>query len=267
MRRHSSIVASMPFSLALPDVPNDVLLVAPFIVLLGYIIFGATGFGSSIISVPGLAHFFPLTFTVPLIATTDAFAATSTALRLRRLVAWREFVRLMPAMLIGIGLGATLLLNLPREPALLALGVFATSYGVYVIVGPPKFTRAPGWLVWPVGVIGGIFSALFGTGGPIYIVFLSARIGDKSALRATSAVVVALSVWIRLVLFIATGLLLNTTLLTVAVLLLPSMVIGLWIGNRLHHALSRGGVLRLIAGLLMINGIALIVRAVESMRS
>jgi len=44
------------------------------------------------------------------------------------------------------------------------------------------------------------------------------------------------------------------------------MVLGLWIGNRLHHALSRGGVLRLIAGLLMVNGIALIVRAVESMR-
>lgn len=256
----------MPFALSLPDVPIHVLLVAPFIVLLGYTIFGATGFGSSIISVPGLAHFFPLTFTVPLVTTTDAFAATSTAFRLRRLVVWREFARLLPAMLIGIALGATLLLNLPRNPALLALGVFAASYGAYVIVGPPKFARAPGWLVWPVGVVGGIFSALFGTGGPIYIVFLSARIDDKSALRATSAIVVFVSVWIRVALFIATGLLLNATLLTSVLLLLPVMALGLWLGNRLHHALSRGGVLRLIAGLLLINGIALIVRAVESMR-
>ena len=195
----------MPFPLSLPDVPNHVLLAVPLIVLLGYTIFGATGFGSSIISVPGLAHFFPLTFTVPLVTTTDAFAATTTALRLRRLVAWREFVRLLPAMLIGIALGATLLLNLPRDPALLALGVFAASYGTYVIVGTAKARRAPGWLVWPVGVVGGVFSALFGTGGPIYIVFLSARIDDKSALRATSAIVVALGVWIRLALFIATG--------------------------------------------------------------
>jgi hypothetical protein len=45
------------------------------------------------------------------------------------------------------------------------------------------------------------------------------------------------------------------------------MVLGLWLGNRLHHALSRGGVLRLIAGLLMINGVALIFRAVEALRS
>src|SRR5690348_1437307 len=125
----------MPTSLS--DIPTSALVVAPFIVLLGYTIFGATGFGSSIISVPGLAHFFPLTFTVPLITTTDTFASLSTALRYRRLVAWREFVRLLPAMLTGIGCGMTLLLNLPREPALLALGVFAATYGTYVIVGPP----------------------------------------------------------------------------------------------------------------------------------
>ena len=250
----------------LPDVPAHVLLIAPLIVLLGYTIFGATGFGSSIISVPGLAHFFPLTFTVPLITTTDAFAAMSTALRWRRLVAWREFGRLVPAMLIGITLGMTLLLNLPRNPALLALGVFAATYGMYVIIGPPKVASAPAWLVWPVGIIGGIFSALFGTGGPIYIVFLSARIGDKSALRATSAIVVAISVWIRLALFIGTGLLLNTPLVTLVVLLLPVMALGLWLGNRLHHALSGSGVLRLIAALLLGNGLALVVRAIGSMR-
>ena len=254
----------MPFSL--PDAPNHVLLATPLIVLLGYTIFGATGFGSSIISVPGLAHFFPLTFTVPLITTTDALAATSTAFRLRRLVVWREFGRLLPAMLIGIAVGGTLLLNLPRDPALLALGIFVSTYGSYILAGPRKFAHVPGWLVWPVGLVGGVFSSLFGTGGPIYIAFLSTRIDDKSALRATSAIVVGAAVWIRLVLFIATGLLLDPKLLAMAVLLLPIMALGLWIGNHLHHALSRGGALRLIAGLLMINGVALIVRALGSMR-
>jgi len=256
----------MPLPVSLSDIPTAALIVAPFIVLLGYTIFGATGFGSSIISVPGLAHFFPLTYTVPLITTTDACASLSTTLRYRRLVAWREFVRLLPAMLIGIACGMTLLLNLPRDPALLALGVFAASYGTYLIIGPPKTARASGWLAWPVGVVGGIFSALFGTGGPIYVIFLSARIADKSALRATSALVVAVSIWIRLALFVATGLLLDKTLIAMVLMLLPVTALGLWLGNRLHHALSHGGVLRLIAGLLMINGVALVVRAVGSMR-
>src|SRR5690348_18431065 len=105
----------MPFVSSLANLPDHVLLAAPFIVLLGYTIFGATGFGSSIISVPGLAHFFPLTFTVPLITATDAVASLSTALRYRRLVAWGEVLRLLPAMLIGIACGMTLLLNLPRD--------------------------------------------------------------------------------------------------------------------------------------------------------
>jgi len=169
-------------------------------------------------------------------------------------------------MLIGIALGGTLLLKLPRDPALLALGIFASIYGTYILAGSRKFAHLPGGLVWPVGVVGGVFSALFGTGGPIYIIFLSARIDDKSALRATSAIVVAAAVWIRLVFFIATGLLLDARLLAMVVLLLPIMALGLWLGNHLHHALSRGGVLRLIAGLLVINGVALILRAVESMR-
>ena len=248
-------------ALSLPDVATYVLVAVPLVVLLGYTIFGATGFGSSIISVPGLAHFFPLTFAVPLVTTVDAFAATSTAFRWRRLVAWREVRMLLPAMLAGIALGATLLLNLPRNPALLALGTFAATYGSYILAGPRRLARAPGWLAWPVGVAGGIFSALFGTGGPIYIVFLSARIDDKSSLRATSSIVVAVSVWIRLALFLGTGLLLDRQLLTMVLVLLPVMVLGLLLGNRLHHALSRGGVLRLIAALLIANGIALIVRA------
>jgi uncharacterized membrane protein YfcA len=247
------------------DIPLHVLVAVPCIVLLGYTIFGATGFGSSIISVPGLAHFFPLAFTVPLITTTDAFAATSTALRLRSLVAWREVRHLLPSQLIGIALGATLLLNLPRAPALLALGVFAACYGAYVLAGAQRLARAPGWLAWPVGVVGGVFSALFGTGGPVYVIYLSARLPDKAELRATAAIVVAISVWIRLALFLGTGLLLNRTLVLLVLLILPTMALGLWLGNRLHHALSGRGVLRLIAALLLANGVALIGRALQSL--
>jgi len=257
----------MSFALTLPDMPVHVLVAVPLIVLLGYTIFGATGFGSSIISVPGLAHFFPLTFTVPLVTTTDAFAALTTAFRLRRYVAWREVGRLLPAMLIGIGIGATLLLNLPPGPSLLALGLFAASYGGYVLSGAHRLRTAPPWLAWPIGVVGGIFSSLFGTGGPVYIVYLSARIPDKSSLRATSAIIVAVSVWIRVGLFIATGLLLNAPLLALVAALLPVMVLGLWLGNRLHHALSGSGVLRLIATLLVGNGIALIVRSIALLRA
>jgi uncharacterized membrane protein YfcA len=106
-----------------------------------------------------------------------------------------------------------------------------------------------------------VFSVLFGTGGPIYMVYLSARIRDKTPLRATSSVLVTISVWTRIVVFIVTGLLLNAPMLMLAALMIPVMFAGLKLGNRLHHALSAPGVLRLISGVLVANGVLLIARA------
>ncbi len=254
----------MPFSLPLPDVPWPVLAAIPVIVALAYVVFGATGFGSSIIAVPALAHAFPLTFAVPLVTALDVVAATTSSVRRWRHADWPEFRRIIPAILVGIALGATALVNLPRGPALLALGVFVASYGAYSLAGQRTLRRAPAWLALPIGVVGGVFSVLFGTGGPIYMVYLSARIQDKGTLRATSSVIVTVSVWLRVIVFIVTGLLLQAPLLVLALLMLPVMALGLMLGNRLHDALSRVGVMRLIALLLFGNGVLLIFRALEA---
>jgi uncharacterized membrane protein YfcA len=246
--------------LNLPELTPALVLTVAGIALIGYIIFGATGFGSAIVSVPLLAYMLPLAACVPLITTLDIFASTSTTWRNRRMVAWHEFGKLAPAMVVGIALGATLLVRLPAKPALVALGVFVTVYGAYVLSGAPRPAQAPGWLVWPIGVVGGVFSALFGTGGPVYIVYLSARIHDKSALRATAASVVAMSVWLRVALFIVAGVLLDARLLLLIVALVPPMALGVFIGHRLHARLSNASVLRLIAALLVANGLNLLAR-------
>jgi uncharacterized membrane protein YfcA len=107
-----------------------------------------------------------------------------------------------------------------------------------------------------------VFSALFGTGGPIYMIFLSARIEDKGTLRATASLMVTLSVWLRIALFAATGVLLHAPLLLLIGALLPVMALGVYLGHRLHQRLSSAGVLRLIAALLVINGVTLLARAV-----
>jgi uncharacterized membrane protein YfcA len=246
----------------LPDAPWYVLAALPLVVLAAYTVFGATGFGSSIIAVPALAHAFPLTFAVPLVTALDCAAAANASFRQWRRAEFAEIRRILPTMLLGIAAGTTLLVNLPRAPALLALGVFVAGYGVYALTGPREWRAVRPFWAWPIGLLGGVFSVLFGTGGPIYMVYLSARIGDKTTLRATSSVLVTISVLIRTGVFVATGLLLNAPLLVAAAALLPVMLAGYFLGNRLHFALSRTGVMRLIALLLVGNGALLVVRAV-----
>lgn len=233
----------------------------PFVVLAAYTMLGATGFGSSIVAVPLLAHAFPLTFAVPFVTALDG-VATLTASRAQWRDAQRaEIQRILPAALVGIALGATVLVSLPRAPALFALGVFVAGYGAWQLAGARRMRRASAWWALPIGLAGGVFSVLFGTGGPVYMVYLSARIGDKTALRATSSVLVTFSVWTRIAVFVSTGLLLQPALLVLAALVLPLVFVALRLGNRLHHALSGPGVLRLVAGLLVANGTLLVARA------
>ena len=169
-------------------------------------------------------------------------------------------------MLAGIAVGATLLVNLPRGPALLLLGIFVGVYGVHLLGGQREWKALhPGW-AWPLGFAGGVFSVLFGTGGPIFMIFLAARIHDKSRLRATSSIVVTVSVSIRAAVFVATGLLAHAQILVFAGLLVPAMLAGYFLGNRLHHALSRARVIHLIAALLVANGALLVVRALALLR-
>jgi hypothetical protein len=255
----------MPASL-FADLPWHVLVAVPLIVLAGYTVFGATGFGSSIIIVPALAHWFALTAIVPLFTALDCAATVNASFRQWRRAQWAEIRHIVPPMLLGIAAGALLLFNLPRAPALLALGVFVAAYGAYLLLGRREWRAAhPAW-AWPAGLLGGVFSVLFGTGGPLYMIYLSARIHDKTVLRATSSVIVTMSVLVRTVLFVATGLLLDAPLLVAAALLLPLMLAGYALGNRLHFALSRAGVLRAIAVLLVGNGAWLAARAVALLR-
>lgn len=249
----------------LPDAPWYVLAAIPFVILAAYAVFGATGFGSSVIAVPALAHVFPLTYVVPLVTALDAVAASNASGRQWRHANFGEVLRILPTMLAGIAAGTTLLVNIPRGHALLALGISVTAYAVYLVAGRREWKALPAHWAWPLGFAGGLFSALFGTGGPIYMIFLSARLRDKTVLRATSSIVITVSVAIRVTTFVATGLLTGGQILTAA-LLVPAMLAGYVLGNRLHHTLSRAGVMRLIAGLLAANGSLLVLRALSLLR-
>ncbi|MEO8136387.1 MAG: TSUP family transporter, partial [Betaproteobacteria bacterium] len=108
-----------------------------------------------------------------------------------------------------------------------------------------------------------VFSALFGTGGPLYMVFLSSRIDDKTALRATSSLLIALVVAIRAVAFAITGLWMQQGILLMVGLLLPVMLAGYALGSRLHRRLSGSAVRRAVALMLLANSVLLVARAFD----
>ena len=230
------------------------------VVLLGYVVFGVTGFGASPVTVPLLAHFLPLTFVLPLAGILDLASALALGIHTRRQANREELLILIPFTLVGLVLGVTLLVNLPRSVALRALGGFVCAYALYAIIRRDvRYRLGRGWAV-PAGLTGGVLGALFGVGGPPYVMYLTGRVTDPAMQRATISQMVILSVGGRVVAFAIAGLLFSGALWLAVMFLLPAAWAGVWVGNRVHARVSPPMTARIIGAALFLTGATLIVR-------
>lgn len=241
--------------------PAEILVAATLIVFTAYVIFGIAGFGSTLVSVPLLAHLFPLRSVIPTIVLLDCIASISMGVRLRAGINKAEFFALLPFLLAGLAAGVAFLVHLPGQILLFGLGVFVMLYGVsYALRREPAF-RLPRWSAAPIGLIAGITSATFSVGGPLYIMYLTGRGATPDQVRATMPVIFIFTTIVRILMFAVAGLFAREVLLAAACLL-PVMVLGVWCGHRLHARFSRDNVIRVMGGMLVVSGGALILRAV-----
>lgn len=237
-----------------------VLGITALVVAFAYTIFGVSGFGSTAIAVPILAHFMPLTFAVPLMVVLDLAAAAFIGHTGREHVSRAELKRILPWLLVGIVLGATVLVKVPQPPLKIALGVFVIVVGINSLVNPRSRGAISRWWSVPTGIVGGVAAALFGAGGPIYATYLSGRLDDKSALRSTLARLISVSALIRTVVYALGGLLLHVALWIAAFALTPFVWLGLRAGGRIHTGLTAIQMRRAVGGLLVVSGSVLLAR-------
>jgi len=241
--------------------PNiEVLVFVPLIVLLAYLIFGVSGFGSTLIAVPLLAHILPLQFVIPVVVVLDCVSAISMGVKLRADVWKQEFLPMLPFLLIGLLIGAFVLLNLPTHWLFAGLGFFVVIFGSYYLIDRKSLIHLPRWAVAPIGLLAGTTSSAFGVGGPIYVFYFTARGATPEQVRATVPAVFSFTTVARIAIFTSVGLY-NENVVITALLLLPVTLLGLWCGQRLHGSLSRDQAIRIIGGLLLLSGISLLLRA------
>jgi len=241
-------------------IPPESLIMVVLVIFIGYAIFGATGFGASPLTIPVLPHVLPLTFVLSLAALLDLGSGLALGFHTRRRADTRELLTLLPFTLVGLALGVTLLVNLPRRATVLALGLFVCMYALYTMFRRGT-TRRLGrrWAV-PAGLLGGVVGALFGIGGPPYVMYLTGRIPDPAAQRATISQMVIVNVGLRVVAFAVAGLLVSRVLWIAVTCLLPVAWAGVWVGNRAHIRVAPAMMARVIGAALFLTGVALIGR-------
>jgi uncharacterized membrane protein YfcA len=238
----------------------ELVLIAALVIAGAYLVFGLTGFGSTVIALPLLAQLLPLKLAVVLMMLLDFSAFLGFGLRVRRGIRFDEVGWLLPTALVGMALGLTLLIGVAESWLLGLLGAFVLSYAAYGLLrrGPPW--RLPRWSALPIGLAGGAFSAMFGTGGVLFAIYNAGRIEDKAELRASNAAMIAFSSVVRLVLFGAVGLLAQDGLWTLLALMLPALALGILLGHRLHTRVPAGAVVRAVHAVLLLAGVSLLLR-------
>lgn len=228
---------------------------------LGAIVYGVTGFGSALVTIPLATHFVPLPFALAVFVLQDFLSALRVASENPRHAVKADVARMVPLMVVGIIVGTGLLLVLPRKASMLALGVFVLLYAAWSLLqrGVPRVVNER-W-AYVAGFSGGVFGMLFGAGGPPYAIYLSQRGLSKEQFRSTMTLTSVFSIGVRMVALASAGLLFRTEVWTAAALVVPTALLAIVLASRFFKHLSRELLLRLVALMLLASGASLIVRA------
>jgi uncharacterized protein len=226
----------------------------------GAFIFGVTGFGSALFTIPLATHLVSLPFALAMFSVLDCTNAWRVGLEHPENAVKSEWTRILPTVVVGTAIGMTLLVNLPRAAAMVALGVFVLTVAIINLVrGEAVAQIGPRWALL-AGAAGGITSTLFGAGGPPYAMYLSRRGLTKEQFRATLGICTIFSITLRVVVFTIAGLLWTPKPWLYALAALPASFAGLWVAGKAFKRLSRDALMRFIAVMLIGSGLSLIVR-------
>ncbi|QIV94655.1 sulfite exporter TauE/SafE family protein [Allofrancisella frigidaquae] len=229
-------------------------------VFLAYIVFGMTGFGTSLIASPILIYFLPLSAIIPILALLDLTASYRLIKGNIQKADRKILVRLLPMILIGSIMGGVALLTIDVSILMLLLAIFIVLYSLYSLLKVNiKYNPDNRNLVYLFGVLGGVLGTLFGSGGFIYAIFLSNSLNDKAKIRTNQSCLIAFSTLTRAILFLLSGVYLNLSILIIALSLVPVMVIGVLIGNKLYSLIPVKFFKILINVLVLVSGITLLI--------
>ena len=205
---------------------------------------------------------YPLKVVVPMMVIIDICASLYVGRKSSADANFKELKWLFPFSLIGMVLGIVLLIKAPSEPLLLTLGCFAAANGLRVLWQRNNEPRDPinKWWAAPFGFFGGIFTALFATGGAIYASYLGLRISDPKVVRATMVFAIIILTFLRLTLMLVTGLILSWPVIGLALCLMPATFLGIWAGTHIHTKLSNTAMRIAYGSILLFSGTILLIR-------
>lgn len=228
--------------------------------LSGGFVSGLAGFGTGLTALSMWLYVVPPVVASPLVVICSLISQVQTLPQIWHAITWRRVLPFIVGGIAGVPVGTLLL-------PLIEVALFKTLIGI-LLIGYCSFMllrrnglhiTAGGWAAdGVVGLFGGLLGGLAGLSGPIPSVWAGLRGWGKDEKRGvfqafnTTILLLALATQ-------AYGGFLTAEVGRVTLLALPGTLIGSWIGRKIYDRLGARGFDRIVLGILLLSGIALIV--------
>lgn len=211
-----------------------VVAVAAFV---GGVIRGFSGFGSALVIAPVLSLAIGPVVAVPAIVLIHALTTVQLVPGSWREIVWPRVAPLSIAGCVGTPIGVYALVTLDADVMRRAISAVTVVFALAMLTGW-RYTKAPGPAVSAaVGTIGGLLAGAGSVGGPPIILFLLAGPDRAATNRATFIYYFLFTQLAGLAVFWFAAILTLQTLL-ISLVMAPTMVLGIWLGERMFGQAS-----------------------------
>jgi len=223
-----------------------------------YVMFG---FGMGLIAVGALAMIIAdVQHIVVLVMLVNVPAELYVVLTNRDKIAWRGVALICAGILVGVLLGTWILKHSEPTFLLTVLGGFLIAAGAgFLLSAERRQIDWPPWVGPIAGTAAGVLGGLFSTGGPPLILYYQLSKVDKAVFRGSLLTIFLVLGCVRLPAYAVLGLLTPARLWS-ALLVLPPVLMGAYLGHRAQLKLSEEQFRRLVSLALIAIGVVLLFR-------
>lgn len=224
----------------------------------GFFVQTITGFAGALIALPFLLFVMPLPDAIGYLS---IFYFISTPIHVYK--EWHYIdktllKKLAVSSFFGLLIGIIVLAY--GQPLLLkkALGIFIILFVLHSLKAK-KEIQLVSKMKYFFGFLGGFFSGVFSTGGPLYLVIVKNETSDVKTMRATMFGVLGLITLMRIPVLAFEGILTLNQLYN-SLYVLPFFILALVLGKKVYLKLNETFLKRIMLGLLLLSGIMLVLK-------
>ncbi|TKJ32516.1 MAG: hypothetical protein CEE38_23135 [Planctomycetes bacterium B3_Pla] len=217
-----------------------------------------TGFGTSTIMVPVLLIFYPLPQTLLFVGIVHWFGNIWKLILFRKGFRWKLVLSFGIPGIATTFLGASLVFSISGAILLRILGTFLICYVIYLFL-KSSFKIKPGLLTGACGgALSGFLAGLFGIGGAVRGLFLTAFDLPKEVYITTAGAIALIIDTTRLTTYLSEGARLERLLMWGLIVFIPASFLGARIAKSVVNKIPQEHFRKVVAVFLLLIGIKLV---------